>query len=790
MAQAAGEVKIILAVDGASYSAALEKAKTQLKQLENSVGDAGKKTRAEMHEATASIALFGEEFGVHLPRHVRSFVASLPGVASAMSAAFSGAAILAIGMALVETGKKVYEFIQKTEEAARKNAEAWRQIQAPIEVANDELAVTNDKLENAIAKLEHKPENGMKEAIDEAILSADKLGEKLTADQEKIVATIKAQEVSFLGQAFGAKQGTADITERSEALKQALDEADIEGRARLKALHDGKATQEEIDAATRELNDKRKQLIDDQLKWVTGEITTAKQLQKAWTAAGPAGQILGATMGAVNPKDRLALLTGYAGSLGAQSDFITGTETNIGLKGRQATDAAAAANLAAMKEANAKRMEEWRRQLAEVEALTDLSKQDEANYWRGLAEAIRNNAPLVQSAMDEANRAQIAANKQYSENLMKGWLADSQAFERKKSDDERIHNEVMAAFDANQRDQDEGTRAQRQGARDTFAAAAEEIDAAMREGEETIRATRGLSRLDAAQALQQLHAGGAAALQQAFGTAQNAGAVFSLRDAEKLTAAADKQEQAGNAAVESATALGALKDAAAELAVRFSDMPAAIHEAVAGIIGTTNDALMSTLTDRYHRGNWREAGRRIFAGVTQTGLQAAEGSLLKLIPGVSAKLGENFTNPVHTLTKLVDTAAPGAGGAGNWATAAFPAAAGAGGALAKVAGVVADLFLPHLAEGGPMTTGMPAIVGEQGPELFIPAGAGRIVPNAAAGALGGTTHVWNIDARGANDPAATRFAVQRGILEAAPRIAAGSIAAQREMATRRPTMSR
>ena len=35
------------------------------------------------------------------------------------------------------------------------------------------------------------------------------------------------------------------------------------------------------------------------------------------------------------------------------------------------------------------------------------------------------------------------------------------------------------------------------------------------------------------------------------------------------------------------------------------------------------------------------------------------------------------------------------------------------------------------ATGGPVTAGQPYLVGERGPELFVPAGNGRIVPNAA-----------------------------------------------------------
>jgi hypothetical protein len=51
------------------------------------------------------------------------------------------------------------------------------------------------------------------------------------------------------------------------------------------------------------------------------------------------------------------------------------------------------------------------------------------------------------------------------------------------------------------------------------------------------------------------------------------------------------------------------------------------------------------------------------------------------------------------------------------------------------------------AEGGPVTGGSPYIVGERGPELFVPGSSGSIVPNHALGS-GGSTYI--IDARGAD----------------------------------------
>ena len=46
---------------------------------------------------------------------------------------------------------------------------------------------------------------------------------------------------------------------------------------------------------------------------------------------------------------------------------------------------------------------------------------------------------------------------------------------------------------------------------------------------------------------------------------------------------------------------------------------------------------------------------------------------------------------------------------------------------------VGNAILPGRASGGPVTAGMPYIVGEQGPELFVPRGSGSIIPNGAGG---------------------------------------------------------
>lgn len=68
----------------------------------------------------------------------------------------------------------------------------------------------------------------------------------------------------------------------------------------------------------------------------------------------------------------------------------------------------------------------------------------------------------------------------------------------------------------------------------------------------------------------------------------------------------------------------------------------------------------------------------------------------------------------------------------------------------KSVGLMDFFALPGRASGGPVSAGDPYIVGEQGPELFIPQNAGRIVPNGATGGSGsfggGTTIINNISA--------------------------------------------
>lgn len=84
----------------------------------------------------------------------------------------------------------------------------------------------------------------------------------------------------------------------------------------------------------------------------------------------------------------------------------------------------------------------------------------------------------------------------------------------------------------------------------------------------------------------------------------------------------------------------------------------------------------------------------------------------------------------------------------------FGAGGRGGGGLGTIAsGLIGALGLPGRATGGPVAPGRAYLVGERGPELFVPTASGRV----ETGAAGGTREVRvsiSVDARGGDAPAA------------------------------------
>jgi phage-related minor tail protein len=82
-------------------------------------------------------------------------------------------------------------------------------------------------------------------------------------------------------------------------------------------------------------------------------------------------------------------------------------------------------------------------------------------------------------------------------------------------------------------------------------------------------------------------------------------------------------------------------------------------------------------------------------------------------------------------------------------SAATPIGAG-GGQVGRFGTLGPNFGIPQRANGGSVSRNSPYIVGERGPELFVPGRSGTIVPNDELGGGGQTNVVVNVDARGSS----------------------------------------
>jgi hypothetical protein len=228
--------------------------------------------------------------------------------------------------------------------------------------------------------------------------------------------------------------------------------------------------------------------------------------------------------------------------------------------------------------------------------------------------------------------------------------------------------------------------------------------------------------------------------------------------------------------------LDGLKVALAQIARDTESNAQRMANAISGAVTTLNDSIAKLMTTgSLKEANFGGAFKSIADNLAKQGLQRAEGvALNKLGLGGAGKPDGSQTKPFWV--KMTGQM-PGVGSGGGGSSTAQSTASGIGGFLQKLFGGGGSggstpnpagdggNELDGFADGGYPVPGMPSIVGEKGPELFIPHSAGAIVPNSALKNGLGDTHHYHIDARGAHDPAQVEAAVDRAMYKHAPGMA-------------------
>ena len=214
-----GDIAVQITLDGKNYSSAAGKVVALNKQIQKSVEDAGKSvesyghsTVSQMQASSAAIRAFENPLGNNL-RAVERFMTIIPGVGTALKAAFPVVGAVAFGAVIVESAKKVQEFISHLRAIPATVSMGAQTIQASMTSTNDELAVAIDRIEMANAKLEHKPINGLQLTLDEAAVAGDKLNAVLLQSNKEVQDLLKQSSTSgFIAQLIGNQASTAKPT--------------------------------------------------------------------------------------------------------------------------------------------------------------------------------------------------------------------------------------------------------------------------------------------------------------------------------------------------------------------------------------------------------------------------------------------------------------------------------------------------------------------------------------------------------------------------------------------------
>ena len=219
------------------------------------------RARAATLEAKGEAALLGEMFGIHLPRHVRSFVAELPGVGMALSAAFSATAVLFLIEALAQGIEKLSEWM----EHAHKLAMAW------------------DTFDTAVAQ----SFRGLDDKLLEAGIKIDDLKGNHVDALRKQLELIDHVSLKELEQQFGILAKAADAL--FAELKTSWYQFDLGSKGAQHALEDFKA---QYDLLLAEGKDKEaSDLLTGTLKSAQETLATLKEAQKIAEepVSGPTG---------------------------------------------------------------------------------------------------------------------------------------------------------------------------------------------------------------------------------------------------------------------------------------------------------------------------------------------------------------------------------------------------------------------------------------------------------------------------------------------------------------------
>lgn len=745
------------------------------KSLDEATGVVRRSSRQmqrEMREARGSIMLLSEELGVHLPRHLRNFVAELPGVSTLMASAFTGVAVFGLGKLVAEGAVKLYQMGKAAREAGEKTRDAFSAMNQAAQGSNDELRVTNDRLENEIAKLEHKPANNLKLALHESWVEADKFLKTTEEATKSVLELLKANSVGVFGALY---HGSALTGNDANMINGVFAEIQKQQQLNSKRIHDASANDKDAIAAKNSAD------MHAKLAWAINKLNG--ELDKRDRHILESGKI--------EPRDMSANINMLQGALNRATML---RDTNE-LMEQNASDSAKRDALSGKGAKEKSALRDYEDYLNQYTLLHDLSKREELDYWQTILGITSPSAAeygeIVQKAATFAKeiRAEWARAMgdmvsplgwvQQMHDAFRGTLAANVAPEIAKMakeygilDEKQVKNLADYAKEKAELNTVAANYLEQNGAISDAAATRYKLAIATAEWAKQEKLLK--DELSSAQMMADTHLGDQKYLDE----------VERIKDElhklgfEHTKTVMDLNQQLYTTGW--ASAFDPLLRAAQNTSL-------ALKQIFQTSINDINNELARMMTGQ--KTDWRKMGQGLLGDVSKVFLQKGEGELLKAFglggqKGPTGKAGD----PIHTVTDGV----PGASGVSSSAAGGLLGILNNSDFFGKLFGGhlfgPGSLFGGFMADGGDLSANKFYIAGEAGPEI-VSGVNGRVFNSAStAQILSGSGAMYYVDARGSS-AAEVEQRVARMLQAVHGSAVKTSLQVQQEFAKRRPMMA-
>ncbi len=702
--------------------------------------------------ASGAVQLLDGRGGI---RTIESFLGNTLGGSGLFTALFPVIGAIQAGKLLTDLGEDVYEVGEKAHDAGSKLEEAMDAAHTKSQITIADLTLQADKLQDNIDKLSGHPSDGLRTAIDEAHKASLEFNGSLIENRKEVLALFKEYSVGAVGgflsdtASTGGQEKSIDAQiKRMQTESQAIN-SDIDSRiAKASSLTDRDSLEKERQTRQNTLiggyvgnwRNERKGLVSDNLVTDVDAKTGNVTYNQTNRNSGRIG-------------DLDTVIDRYQGGLdqyNARNHVADLTAQDLALKGKKESDSAAAEAarkaIEAQKQAAAAQKQQWDDDHAAWEAAGKRSTSDEIWFWLERANAVGSGSLNYAAASKKADEAVKKAND-----------------ERIKQQDEAIKMQQQFTA-AGQKGifgiVVSGGKGQADAVTSAQALAQSQVQAVYTVAEATTQydlATGRISKYDAVIQLQTLHTqrynDALTDLQIKLGSVQAGPEADAQRNGIQkqivdLNARRTVEQMQDNGAVAQNTVAGALQQANQQWLQNTQNLAPQIASVYTNIFSGMNDQLANLLTGQ--KTSWGSFFSGIANQIAKIGLNSIEGSIF-------GSKSSSASSPVS--------------GIGSF---------------------FGSLFGGAHANGGSVGAGKVNLIGERGPELFVPSTNGSIVPNSKLGGMFGASHNWNIsvDARGATNPAEVEAAANRAVMAAAPHIVNASLAAQQDRQSRLPTSKR